>query len=135
MTLSDLHINFAYDRQVAVDPANTAYYLECLQGLAEGRNSDELATKAAVEASKGTISTSDIRKAYKYLGLDGSYLDDDTIIGVFRSRLSDAPPYQEDEYREALRTIGSYRSSDKIIEASSKGNFLRPWSARVDDVW
>lgn len=118
--LADVHINFAYDRQIAVDPANTAYYLECLQSIAEGRKSDELATKAALEASKGIISTNDVRKAYRCLNLDGSYLDDDTIIGVFRSRLSDAPPHQEDELREALRTIGSYKSSEKIIEASSK---------------
>lgn len=110
-----------------MDPANTAYYLECLQGIANGRNSDELGTKAAIEASKGIISTSDVRKAYKFLNIEDTNLDDDTIIGVFRSRLSDAPPYQEEDLREALRTIGSYRSSKAIEEASSKGDFFCPW--------
>ncbi|KAL8829918.1 MAG: hypothetical protein Q9191_001738 [Dirinaria sp. TL-2023a] len=118
--LSDVQISFAYDRQVAVDQASTPYYLECLQTIADGRKSHELATKAAIEASKGIISNSDVRKAYTCLNLEGTPLNDDTIIGVFRSRLSDAAPYQEGELREALRIIGFSRSSQNIIEASSK---------------
>lgn len=117
-------IIFAYQRQIYVDPNNTPYYLECLQGLGEGRKSEDLQTQAAIEASSGNISLKDIRAAYKDLGLDFNQhlLDDDTIIGNFQARVSDAPR-QEPELRRALQIIGQSRSSEKIQSMASKGNF------------
>ena len=102
------------------DPRSTPYYLECLQGIAKGRKSEALQTLEAIEASKDNISLADIRNAYKELGLDNSFiaLDDDTIIGTFQSRISDAPK-QEQELRRALRTIGRDRSSAKIQQVAS----------------
>lgn len=124
---ADFHddlIVFAYQRQIDVDPNNTPYYLECLQGLGEGRNSEDLQTQAAIEASSGKISLKDIKSAYKDLGLDFNQplLDDDTIIGTFQARVSDAPR-QESELRRALQIIGQSRSSEKIQFIASKGQF------------
>ncbi len=123
---ADFHddlIIFAYKRQIDVDPNNTPYYLECLQGLGAGRNSEDLQTQAAIEASSDKISLKDIRSAYKDLGLDFNQhlLDDETIIGTFQARASDAPR-QESELRRALQIIGQSRSSEKIQFVASKGN-------------
>ena len=114
-------IGYAYDRQIACDVENTPYYLECLQGIEEGRSSEDLQTKVAIEASSDKISLKDVRGAYRDLGLDGQSenLDDDTIIGTFQSRILDAPK-QELEMRRALMVIGQNRSSDKIQFIASK---------------
>ena len=123
---ADFHDNliiFAYKRQIDVDPKNIPYYLECLQGLGEGRKSEELQTQAAIEASSDKISLKDVRTAYKDLGLESNLhlLDDDTIIGTFQARVSDAPR-QESELRRSLQIIGQSRSSEKIQFIASKGN-------------
>lgn len=64
----------------------------------------------------------DIRSAYKEIGLEipAALLDDDTIIGTFQSRVSDAPR-QEAELRRALKVIGQHRSSEKIQQVASNG--------------
>ena len=115
---SDFHdelLSFAYDRQIVCDPPNAPYYFECLQGIADGRKSEDLQTKQAIEASSGKISLGDVREAYKAFGLEypSNELSDETIIGNFHSRISDAPK-QEPELRTALRNIGESRSSAKI---------------------
>ena len=121
--VEDFHDNliiFAYHRQIESDPEHAAYYLECFQGIAEGRNSDELQTKAAIEMTSDKISSRDIRNAFKELGLDprGTY-EDETILGTFHSRIADAPK-QEDEMRQALKIIGHSRSSEKIQVVASQ---------------
>ena len=121
---ADFHdelIEFAYERQLAVDPYNTPYYLECLQGIAQGRRSEALDTKVAIEASQNRISLQDVRTAFKELGLDSrSDYSDDNIIGLFQSRIADAPK-QETEMRRALKIIGQSRGSEKIQLVASQG--------------
>lgn len=118
-------IGFAYDRQTECDPSGTPYYLECLQGISEGRASEALQTMVAIEASKGKISLKEIRQAYKDLGLENYFipLDDDTIIGTFQSRISDSPR-QEAELRRALNIVGQDRSSIKIQNVASNGRWV-----------
>ena len=125
-------IGFAYDRQIDCDPKNTPYYLECLQGIAEGRKSEDLQTKSAVEASTGKISLQDIRDAYKSFGLEyrSEHLDDEHIIGTFQARVADAPK-QEPELRRALRIIGQNRLSRKIQQVASNGRFIYFYSVYV----
>ena len=106
-----------------MDPPNTPYYLDCLQGIAGGRHSEALNTKVAIEASKDRISLKDVRAAFKELGLDPrAHYEDDTIIGTFQSRVSDAPK-QEGEMRRALKIIGQSRESEKIQIVASQGTF------------
>lgn len=115
-------IIFAYNRQIQCDPRSTPYYLECLQGIGEGRKSEFLLTQAAIEASNDKISLKDVRDAYKDFGFEAQscFLDDDTLIGTFQSRVSNAPR-QEPELRRALKIIGQDRSSTKIQEMASNG--------------
>ena len=82
--------------------------------------SEELNIKVVVETSTGKVSMGDIRDAYGAFGLDmnGPYLDDEHIIGTFRSRISDAPR-QEDDLRKALAVIGQHRNSVKIEQFAS----------------
>ena len=113
-------IRFAYERQIESDKINSPYYLECLQGIATGRNSEELATQVAIEASGEKLSYRDIRTAYKELGLDAQALyEDDTILGTFRSRVADAPK-QEAQMRRALKIIGQVRESQAIQLVASQ---------------
>jgi ubiquitin carboxyl-terminal hydrolase 25/28 len=113
-------IVFAYERQIESDADNAPYYLECLQGIAKGRDSEELQTKAAIEASSGKISLADVRDAYRSFGLEfpGAGYDDDTIVGNFQSRVADAPR-QEPELRRALSIIGRHRQSTVIQHVAS----------------
>ena len=103
------------------DPEGTPYYLQALQGIAAGRNSEDLQTSVAIEASSGKVNASDIRKAYRTLGLalGSDYLDDDHIIGTFQSRAADSPR-QEPELRQALQIVGQHRSSQSIQAMASK---------------
>ena len=114
-------IKYAYNRQVESDPEKTPYYLECLQGIAEGRDSEDLRILVAIEASSGKVSTKDIRQAYKDLSLDeqSPYLDDTTIIGTFKSRIADSPK-QEAQLRRALQIIGQSRSSNTIQSVAAR---------------
>ena len=123
--LADFHdelLRFAYTCQVSCDPKNIPYYLECLQVLAVGRESEDLQTLAAIEQTEGRISLKDVRNAYSHLGLDANnrQLSDETIIGNFHARISDAPK-QEAELRNDLRVIGESRLSEKIRLAASQG--------------
>lgn len=103
-----------------MDSYNTPYYLECLQGIAGGRHSEALDTSVAIEASQNRISLKDVKAAFKELGLDSrADYEDDTIIGTFQSRVSDAPK-QEAEMRRALKIIGQSRESDKIQFVASQ---------------
>ncbi|KAL8700590.1 MAG: hypothetical protein Q9224_000891 [Gallowayella concinna] len=114
-------IKFAYERQLCLDPEGVPYYLEALQGIAKGRESEDLQTSVAIEASSGKVSAEDIRIAYKALGIDdeAETLYDDYIIGNFQSRAADSPR-QEPELRRALQIIGQHRSSPTIQSMASK---------------
>ena len=124
--VEDFHddlLRFAYEQQIEQDFANTPYYLECLQGVAAGRNSEQLQLKVAIEATSDKISRRDIRAAYKELGLNAKEAhEDDTIIGIFNSRVTDAPK-QEPAMRRALKIIGQERSSERIQVVASQGDY------------
>ena len=130
MDFHDELICFSYERQIACDAENSPYYLECLQGIAEGRSSEDLQTKVAIEASSGKFSVRDLREAYQSLGLDirSVFYDDDTIIGSFQSRIADAPR-QEPDLRRALYMIGEHRKSVRIQHVASNGKY-RFWLQR-----
>ena len=123
-SVADFHddlIGYSYDRQISIDYPNIHYYLECLQTIADGRKSEALATKAAIEESEGRISLRDVRKAYQHLGYDmrDRNAADETIIGGFQARLSDAPR-QEAELRRDLKIIGQHRGSQRIQSVASQ---------------
>lgn len=124
---------FAYDLQVLRDPENAAIYFECLQALAEERQSQDLQTKVVMEASCGRVSKKDVRDAYQQLGLDPS-LDDDTLAGAFKARIQDAPA-QAAEARTFLKIIGDDRGSSILQQLASDCrsiNFDNAW--RITDL-
>lgn len=113
----DSLILFAFSRQVAVDIENKAYYFECLQDLAAGRDSETLGMQVALLASQGLISKRDTSRAYQYFGIDPGHADiisDEHVIGSFKSRLSDISPMQAEEARKQLRVLGDVRDSERI---------------------
>ncbi|RPA95079.1 cysteine proteinase [Choiromyces venosus 120613-1] len=112
--MSDALINWAYERQRACDPFNAPYYFGCFEDIARGRESENLQFEVARLRSEGQFSTSDLENSYKSLDIDPVTSDDDLIVGVFKSRLADAPR-QEGPMREDMRIIGTARRSEKIL--------------------
>ncbi|KAI4664957.1 uncharacterized protein J4E79_003256 [Alternaria viburni] len=118
----DALILFAFSRQGAVDIENKAYYFECLQDLAAGRQSEMLQMQVALLASQGLTSKRDTERAYQYFGIDPTHanvIGDDHIIGCFRSRLADVSVIQAEEARKQLRVLGDVRDSDRIRSEAS----------------
>ncbi len=119
-SFSDGLVLFAYQRQrdSDADPMNRAHYLECLQGIGNGRESSFLQEECAKLMSMGEKTRSEIEAAYRFFALN-STVDhgDEHIIGVYNSRI-DAAPRHKEEARENLRTIGMSRNSKKIEDVS-----------------
>jgi ubiquitin carboxyl-terminal hydrolase 25/28 len=114
---SDPLILFAFARQTAVDVENRSYYYECLQDLAVGRKSEELEMQVAMLGSQGFTSRREVDAAYRYFGIDpihAIHINDDHIVGTFKSRLSDMSPSMAEETRRQLRIIGDSRDSATI---------------------
>jgi ubiquitin carboxyl-terminal hydrolase 25/28 len=116
---ADELIVFAYERQRECDSRNSPYYLECLQGIAAGRNSDELQEKSVIAVSMGEHTLSEIEDAYKFLTVDpNTDFGDEHIIGLYRSRI-DAAPRQKEEARQCLLIIGQARQSEMILAVAN----------------
>lgn len=114
---------FAFARQTAVDMEYRSYYYECLKDLAMGRKSETLEMQVAMLGSQGFTSRREVDDAYRYFGIEPSHaihLNDEHIIGTFKSRLSDISPSLVEETRRQLRMIGDARNSTTIqAEASN----------------
>jgi ubiquitin carboxyl-terminal hydrolase 25 len=112
-------VAFAYDRQRDCDPANRPYYLECLQGIANGRQSAELQEKSVIAISMGENTLTEIDNAYKFFAIHPDTQDgDDYIIGVYQSRI-EAAPLQKEEARQCLVIIGQARKSKRILSVAN----------------
>lgn len=113
---SDDLIAFAYDRQRDCDPQNKPYYLECLQGIGQGRESEDLQAKSVMAISMGEHTLKDIENAYKFFAINPDTAGgDDYIVGLYKSRIESAPR-QKEEARQSLQIIGQARQSG-IIQA------------------
>jgi ubiquitin carboxyl-terminal hydrolase 25 len=111
---SDDLIAFSYERQRDSDPQNSPYYLECLKGIADGRDSVDLQEKSVMAISMGEHTLKDIENAYKFFAISSDTAGgDDHIIGLYKSRI-EAAPRQKEEARQCLLIIGQARRSDTI---------------------
>lgn len=112
-------VAFAYDRQRDCDPANRPYYLECLQGIANGRRSAELQEKSVIAISMGENTLTEIDNAYKFFAINPDTRDgDEYIIGVYQSRI-EAASLQKEEARQCLLIIGQARNSERILSVAN----------------
>lgn len=106
-----------------MDLDNRSYYYECLKGIAVGRKSEALGMHVAMLGSQGLHTKSDVNAAYLYFGIDPAHvmqINDEHIVGVFRSRLSDEAPSMADKTRKQLHIIGDARDSS-LLRAESTG--------------
>lgn len=120
---ADTLINYAYQRQCAVDKTNAPYYLTCLTDLAQGRQSEALQTEVVKLMSQGLPNKSEVEQAYSYLGIEpahGYTLSDEFIINQVRSRLPDLSPRAREDLRAQLRKIGMARDSDTMKREASE---------------
>lgn len=88
-----------------------------------GRHSEMLNLEVAKARSEGAYTLSDVMECYKSFDIAPGTTDEDLIIGVFRSRLADAPR-QEHQMRTDLKTIGLALKSQKIVAVSEKSKFF-----------
>lgn len=113
---TDQLLEWAYDRQCQNDPANKAYYLDCLEGIARGRDSSDLQMRVVMATSAGNHGLKAIEESYKFFDLTPEAAEgDDHIMGVYKSRIASAPR-QKDEARQCLAIIAKHRESAKIEE-------------------
>lgn len=118
-SFSDELVFFAYCRQKDCDPINGPYYLECLKEIAEGRKSMFLQEEFVKIVSLGESTLTEIEDAYKFFALNPA-IDhgDDHIIGVYKSRIENAP-VQKEQAKQSLLLIGKARNSAKIQEVAN----------------
>ncbi|KAJ5679680.1 hypothetical protein N7462_007924 [Penicillium macrosclerotiorum] len=113
----------AYQRQVSVDPARGARYLQCLKAIGTLRGGEdwEIIDQAAqVAYSEGKYSEDDVAEAYKYFGLwqDDPNITEDSIIGKFYAFLSSTSQEKETESRQQLWRIGHSLGNERIKAVS-----------------
>lgn len=116
-------IEFSFSRQSDCDPDNAAYYIDCLSEVFQQRpQSEVLGTALAILKSAGQHGSKDIEAAFAYFNLSkhqSHMLNEDYVIGVFNSRISDSGPTTHAEARENLRLIGEHLNSQKIRDTAS----------------
>lgn len=112
-------VEFAYDRQSLCDPERRPYYLECLQVVAENRNTEQLQIKVATLASENIVSRRDLSAAYRALGVASSE-SDERVLNLYHVLISDAGSAQQDDARQALYKIGLARGSQRLIKAAQQ---------------
>ncbi|GAB7363300.1 hypothetical protein MBLNU230_g3581t1 [Neophaeotheca triangularis] len=118
---SDTLVDFAHERQTNCDPAQQAYYLECLQEITSARGSEQLHIKCATLESQGLISRRDLNEAYKTLAVppvSAHTYSDDRIVGLYQARTTDSSPAVIENLRKAVHTIGTSRNSSVLTNAA-----------------
>ena len=115
-------IEFAYQRQTDCDPVNTPYYFECFQEITNQRNSEDLQMKMVMLQSSGLVSRRELSEAYRAFDLpvNGGGADDDRIMNLFQSQVSDQGQVGQERLREMLGRIGRFRGSTYLINASQQ---------------
>ncbi|KAK9452222.1 uncharacterized protein V1518DRAFT_410664 [Limtongia smithiae] len=112
---SDRLLLQCFDRQTAVDPSNSAYYLECLRELSTSRSSEELQIRVVELQSLGLITREDLKNAYNELGIETphAFSDDSLLLGVYKARLQGSPRTSA-KLKSALKIIADARDSDVL---------------------
>ncbi|KAF2220002.1 hypothetical protein BDZ85DRAFT_205147 [Elsinoe ampelina] len=113
-------IIFAYERQVDCDPQNGAYYFDCLQDLAHGRQSEQMVMKTSFLEEQGVVGQKAIAEAYGFFSIDTkSNLTDQMIVDRYKSRMEDTAASQRPVARTMLKRIGTLRNSRLLLDTAS----------------
>lgn len=115
---------FAYSRQAHNDPENIPYYFDCLQQLAQGRQSEFLTIKTSEISAQGVVGRKDLVEAYKDLGITDNLQTaksqpDSYIINLYRALVTDCGPERRARARNSLQKVGQSRGSKAIMNAAS----------------
>jgi ubiquitin carboxyl-terminal hydrolase 25/28 len=121
---ADSLVHFCFQRQIAHLADTSAYFFDCLSGIAQKRETDELEMAVGMLASEGYVSQEEVLQAYRYLGFrpdETLNISDDQVLGSFNSRLESSPRHQETELREKLLIIARARGSASLVSAADNG--------------
>ncbi|SCV68286.1 BQ2448_407 [Microbotryum intermedium] len=130
--LADSVIEEVYKQQVQRCSAYTAHFLEAIHEINHDRHSDVLEMLIAIERSMGRVSLSDLRKAYKELGLDfdhsRSITDDEIALRFAQRREQVTHPERRKVLKEAMKQVADQRDSEllKVMLLSANDDEDRP---------
>jgi ubiquitin carboxyl-terminal hydrolase 25/28 len=106
-----------------------SYYFECIADLARGRQSEELNMVVATLSSRGCIAKSEVDGAYRYFNIDPAHsmhINDEHVVGTYKSYLADVSPSLAEEARRQLRIISDARDS-AVIRAEANNDSLETY--------
>lgn len=118
---SDSLVEYAFDRQIHCDPAQRAYYFECLQVITDQRQTENLQVKVATLQSQDVISRRDLTAAYRYFNItppQAKVITDEQIRDKFQARQSDLGVVAQEEARQHLYKIAIARGSSLLLSTS-----------------
>ena len=119
--VDDTTVINAYKKQVQDDPANTVFYLECLQDIGSSMQNRKINQFADSVVADGVYTRFDLQKAYRTLEIDHpDGIDDDGLIAVFQSRCADMMR-REGDFQHALNVIQHFRKQWGINSRSKTG--------------
>ncbi|SCZ90100.1 BZ3500_MvSof-1268-A1-R1_Chr1-3g01776 [Microbotryum saponariae] len=130
--LADSVVEEVYKEQVGRCSAYTADFLEAIQEINHDRHSDVLEMLIATERSIGRVSLSDLRNAYKELGLEfdhsRSVTDDEIAFRFGQRREQVTDPERKKVLKEAMKQIADQRDSEllKVMLLSANDEEDRP---------
>lgn len=134
---SDPLIDFAYRRQTVADPENIPYYFDCLQQLAQGRNSEHLFVKTSEYSADGVVGKRELEDAYADFSGDrdlatNKTMDEQHLVNLYRAIVTDSGAERRAKLRQSLQKIGQSRNSKFILNAASDSEFHLRLIAMLD---
>lgn len=106
-----------YETQIALDQENISHYFDALQYVTNAKGSYQL---IAYCGKQDVVGYEDLNNALQVFGLDptdidASLLDANTMIEYYNSHLLRSSDNQRKDLRNALRVLGKYLGSQKML--------------------
>ncbi|BGP21214.1 ubiquitin-specific protease ubp2 [Rhodotorula toruloides] len=116
--LADSVVERVYDMQCELNSFLAPFYLNALSRIAQGRGSEALNMKVALERSQDKLTSDEINAAYKELRLASPFdmyssITDDDIVTAFQTRIEHVThPTRRKALLEAARIVATFSQSE-----------------------
>ncbi|BGO98984.1 Ubiquitin carboxyl-terminal hydrolase 2 [Rhodotorula toruloides] len=116
--LADSVVERVYDMQCEFNSFYVPFYLNALSRIAQGRGSEALNMKVALERSQDKLTSDEINAAYQELRLSSPFdmystITDDDLVSAFQTRLTQVThPGRRKALLEAARIVAAYTQSE-----------------------
>lgn len=116
--LADSVVERVYDMQCESEPFKVPFFLSALSRIAQGRGSEALNMKVALERSQDKLTSDEINAAYQELRLSSPFdvynsITDDDLVSAFQKRCTDVThPARRKALLEAARIVAAFTQSE-----------------------